>query len=150
MPGLVAPIADEREGFLAYLEQQRDAFRIVAYGLTDEQARATPTAGTLSIGGLIKHVAFVERGWVDTMVGRGPARGGDDFEASQQDYESNFVLGPDETLAGALDRTWRSRPRPKQPSLASTISARPCPCRRVCRGIPTTSRRGRCGGSSST
>ena len=104
MPGLVAPVADEREGLLAYLAQQRDAFRIVAYGLTDEQARATPTASTLSIGGLIKHVAFVESGWIDTMLGRpGAGGGGDDFEASQDDYADNFVLGPDETLAGALD-----------------------------------------------
>ena len=57
MPGLVAPIADEREGLLAYLAQQRDALRIVAHGLTDDQARATPSVSTLSIGGLIKHVA---------------------------------------------------------------------------------------------
>ena len=108
MPGLVAPIADEREGLLAYLAQQRDAFRIVAHGLTDEQARATPTVSTLSIGGLIKHVSFVESGWIDTMLGRsGAAAGddfaGDDFEASQDDYADNFVLGPDETLAGALE-----------------------------------------------
>jgi hypothetical protein len=31
--------------------------RIVAHGLTDDQARATPSVSTLSIGGLIKHVA---------------------------------------------------------------------------------------------
>lgn len=103
MPGLVAPIADEREGLLAYLAQQRDAFRTVAHGLTDEQARATPTVSTLSIGGLIKHVAFTESGWIDTMLGRTGSAGGDDFEASQEDYADNFVLGPDETLAGALD-----------------------------------------------
>jgi hypothetical protein len=115
MPGLVAPIANEREGLLAYLAQQRDAFRIVAYGLTDEQARATPTVGTLSIGGLIKHVAFVESGWIDTMLGRSGAGGGDtdaggdsgasgdDFAASQDEYADNFVLGPDETVAGALE-----------------------------------------------
>ena len=104
MPGMVAPVANEREGLLAYLAQQRDAFRIVAYGLSDEQARATPTAGTLSIGGLIKHVAFVESGWIDTMLGRpGAGGGGDDFEESQDAYADNFVLGPDETVAGALD-----------------------------------------------
>jgi uncharacterized damage-inducible protein DinB len=76
--------------------------------LTDEQARATPTVSTLSIGGLIKHVAFVEGGWIDTMLGRTGAAAGDDFagddlEASQDDYADNFVLGPDETLAGALE-----------------------------------------------
>ena len=104
MPGMVSPIADEREGLLAYLAQQRDAFRIVAYGLSDEQARATPTAGALSIGGLIKHVAFVESGWIDTMLGRpGAGGGGDDFEAAQNDYADNFVLGPDETVADALE-----------------------------------------------
>ena len=43
MPGQVPPVADEREGLLAYLAQQRDVIRIAAYGLTDEQARATPT-----------------------------------------------------------------------------------------------------------
>jgi hypothetical protein len=109
MPGLVSPIADEREGLLAYLAQQRDAFRIVAHGLSDEQARATPSASALSIGGLIKHVAFVESGWIDTVLGL-PGVGGagesgdaDDFAAAQDDYADNFVLGPDETVAGALD-----------------------------------------------
>ncbi len=102
MPGLVAPIANEREGLLAYLAQQRDAFRIVAYGLSDEQARATPSASALSIGGLIKHVAFVESGWIDTMLGQSRAGGGD-FEASQDEYADNFVLGPDETVAGVLE-----------------------------------------------
>jgi hypothetical protein len=103
MPGLVAPIADEREGLLAYLAQQRDAFRIVAFGLTDEQARATPTVSQLSIGGLIKHVAFVESGWIDTMLGRSRVGTVDEFEGAKDDYADNFVLGPDETLAGVLD-----------------------------------------------
>ncbi|HWM19875.1 MAG TPA: hypothetical protein VNO51_09320 [Ilumatobacteraceae bacterium] len=40
MPGLVSPIADERDGLLAYLAQQRDAFRIAAY-----EPRATLAAG---------------------------------------------------------------------------------------------------------
>jgi uncharacterized damage-inducible protein DinB len=110
MPGLVPPIADERDGLLAYLAQQRDAFRIVAYGLSDEQARATPTASALSVGGLIKHVAFVESGWIHTVLGTRGAGGGasegadfEDFAAAQDDYADNFVLGPDETVAEALE-----------------------------------------------
>ena len=50
MPGQVRPVADERDGLLSYLAQQRDVIRIAAYGLTDEQARATPSAGPLSVG----------------------------------------------------------------------------------------------------
>ena len=96
MPGQVPPVADEREGLLAYLAQQRHVLRVSAYGLTDEEARATPTAGTLSIGGLIKHVAATERGWMDTVLQR--------ESGSAEDYLANFRHGPDETLDGVLAR----------------------------------------------
>ena len=98
MPGQVPPVADEREGLLAYLAQQRDVIRIAAYGLTDEQARATPTAGSLSVGGLIKHVATVERGWIDIALQRERPTA----EDAQDDYEENFRLGPNEMLADVL------------------------------------------------
>jgi uncharacterized damage-inducible protein DinB len=96
MPGTVPPVADEREGLLAYLAQQRRIIRLAAHGLTDEQARATPTVSTLSVGGLIKHVGHVERGWIDIVLQRS--------EQSDGDYEANFRLAPDETLAGVLER----------------------------------------------
>ena len=70
MPGNAPPLTDERALLLAYLEQQRDGIRNAAYGLTDEQARSQPTAGTLSIGGLIKHVANMETTWVDMILQR--------------------------------------------------------------------------------
>jgi hypothetical protein len=95
MPGTVAPVADEREGLLAYLAQQRLVLRLTAYGLTDEQARATPTVSALSVGGLIKHVAATEQYWIDLVMDR-PAT--DD----ERDYGAAFRLGPDETLAGVL------------------------------------------------
>lgn len=94
MPGLVKPVADERAALLAYLAQQRYVIRIAAYGLADEQARANPTASTLSIGGLIKHVAAAERRWIDTVLQQS--------RASVDDYETNFRFGPDDTLAGVL------------------------------------------------
>ena len=95
MPGQVRPVADERDGLLSYLAQQRDVIRIAAYGLTDEQARATPTAGSLSVGGLIKHVASTERGWIDIALQRERPTN----EDAQDNYEENFRLGPDETLS---------------------------------------------------
>jgi hypothetical protein len=96
MPGLVAPITDERVGLLAYLEQQRYVVKLAAYGLTDEEARLTPTASPLSVGGLIKHVAATERGWIGTVLQRDPGSG--------DDYETNFRLMPDETLADVIAR----------------------------------------------
>jgi uncharacterized damage-inducible protein DinB len=96
MPGLVPPVADERAGLLGYLAQQRYVLGLTAFGLTDEQARQTPTAGALSVGGLIKHVSAVERGWIDIVL-RQDRQG-------QEDYEANFRLEPGETLSEVLDR----------------------------------------------
>ncbi|MGZ4728916.1 MAG: DinB family protein [Acidimicrobiales bacterium] len=98
MPGQVPPVADEREGLLAYVAQQRDALRIAAFGLTDEQARSTPTVSTLSVGGLIKHVTAMERGWIDLVLQRArPAT-----EEAEAQYGADFQVGPDESLADLL------------------------------------------------
>jgi uncharacterized damage-inducible protein DinB len=98
MPGNVRPVADERDGLLAFLAQQREVLRIATYGLTEEQARATPTASALSVGGLIKHVATTERGWIDLAL----QRDRDATEEGADAYVANFRLGPDETLADVL------------------------------------------------
>ena len=68
MPGLVAPMADERELLLAFLGQQRDALRYAAHGLDDEQASARPSVSELCLAGLIKHAAQVERAWAAYMT----------------------------------------------------------------------------------
>jgi hypothetical protein len=98
MPAQVPPVVDERDGLIAYIDQQRDAFASAAYGLTEEQIRLTPTAGTLSIGGLVKHVTRCERGWVeriaaapgapappDASVEEQAAAWGDDFRVTDSD-----------------------------------------------------------------
>ena len=96
MPGNVSPVDDERQGLLAFLAQQRYVLRLAAHGLTDDQARAVPAASALSVGGLVKHTAASERGWIDVML----QRPGDD--GGVEEYMANFRLGPDETLAGVL------------------------------------------------
>ncbi len=97
MAALVPPVADERAGLLGFLAQQRHVLRVTAHGLTDEQARATPSASALCVGGLIKHAALTERSWI-ARVGQQPAGGSDG-------YEAGFVLGPDETLQSVVDLT---------------------------------------------
>jgi uncharacterized damage-inducible protein DinB len=94
MPGQVPPVPDERSGLLGYLAQQRSVLRIAAHGLTDDQSRETPTRSSLSIGGLIKHVAATERSWIDIVLQRD--------RATADDYVANFRLEPDETLASVL------------------------------------------------
>lgn len=99
MPGNAPALTDEKALLLAYIAQQREGIRNAAFGLTDDQARQTPTAGTLSIGGLVKHVASTEQHWVDMAVDQDRARARAEQE---QDYAEAFRLREDETLAGVL------------------------------------------------
>ena len=65
MQGMPPPAADERQTLIEFLRFNQNAFFAVAYGLTDEQARSRPSVSALSIGGLVKHAAGVQRGWMD-------------------------------------------------------------------------------------
>jgi uncharacterized damage-inducible protein DinB len=99
MPGMPGPVSDERESLTTFLAQQRYVLRLTAHGLTDEQARVSPTVSSFSVGGLIKHVAQTERGWIDMIAQRtrpADAGGGED------DYLAGFRLEPNETLADAI------------------------------------------------
>jgi uncharacterized damage-inducible protein DinB len=85
------PVADERDGLLTFLGQQRRVLKIAAHGLTEEQLRLVPSASALSVGGLLKHTAHTERGWTDTIAGK-PRSG------SVEEYGAEFRLTPDDTL----------------------------------------------------
>jgi uncharacterized damage-inducible protein DinB len=93
------PVADERDALLTFLAQQRDALRAAALGLTDEQARLTPTASTLSLGGLVKHCARTERRWVVAGIAGQPLPG----LWPPEDWPADFRLEADETIAAVLD-----------------------------------------------
>jgi uncharacterized damage-inducible protein DinB len=94
-----APLTkNERDGLLGFLEHQRQAARNAAYGLREDQARLRPTASTLSVGGLIKHLADAERNWSDRIEGL--PEGDAPFEV----YLASFELAEDETLASMLER----------------------------------------------
>lgn len=99
MNAYVPPVANERGGLLAYLSHQRRVLRIAAYGLSDEQARLVPSASSLSIGGLIKHVAHSEQLWMDTVLRRDERGTAGERQAA---YQAGFRLDPDETLDDVL------------------------------------------------
>jgi uncharacterized damage-inducible protein DinB len=73
--------------------------RFTARDLTDAQATQRTTVSALTIGGLIKHVAETEHAWMQFAV-----RGAEGMAASVGDYENQFKMLPNETLAGLLER----------------------------------------------
>ncbi|MGM1062846.1 DinB family protein [Saccharothrix sp. Mg75] len=87
----------ELTDLLAVLARTRGFLRFTVRDLTDEQARLTPTAGQLSLGGLIKHVRTVEEGWLRFAVG-----GAELMESVAPDWENGFRMLEHETLAGLL------------------------------------------------
>lgn len=97
MPAQVGSIENEQHGLLAYLAQARYALKLTAYGLTDAQLRATPSAGELSVGGLIKHCASTEAGWMEQVRGE---RQELDFAA----YANSFRLAEDESIDDVFAR----------------------------------------------
>ncbi|MCQ4040483.1 DinB family protein [Streptantibioticus rubrisoli] len=97
-------VTGERAELLEMLAKHRHFLRFTTRDLTDEQAGLRTTASELCLGGLIKHVAAVERNWVDFIL-NGPSAMGDFTAMTEADWArraDEFRLLPGETLAGVL------------------------------------------------
>ncbi|WP_139984421.1 DinB family protein [Nocardioides litoris] len=99
-----------RDDLLEALAKHRDLFRVTAAGLTEDQARLTPTASSLGVGGLVKHVTSVEAEWARFVVD-GPVDMPEvDWEhidwtnppPEAVAYAEGFRMRDDETLEGLL------------------------------------------------
>lgn len=104
MPLAAQELEAERSDLLAMLGQKRHFLRYTTRELTDEQARARTTVSELTLGGLIKHVTFVERNWARFIVeGPAPRAGGSAMsEEVVARWQEQFRLLDSETLAGVL------------------------------------------------
>lgn len=60
---------DELTALRMFLGGQREMLLAKLDGLTLEQATSTPTVSDLSVFGIVKHCAFVERRWVLAAIG---------------------------------------------------------------------------------
>jgi hypothetical protein len=91
---------DEITTIWRYLQQQLDAIRAATLGLTEAQARSTPTKSALSVAGIVKHTAHGMRGANRTIL-EGPMvdLSPEGFAA----YMGSFALTDDETLEGVLE-----------------------------------------------
>jgi hypothetical protein len=90
-------LTGERADLLQSLDRHRGFLRFTVRDLTDEQAARRTTASALCLGGLIKHVATTEAGWMRFAVGGAAA-----MEAVPADWENGFRMVEGETLAGLL------------------------------------------------
>jgi uncharacterized damage-inducible protein DinB len=110
----------ERADLLAELASARAALTGAVTGLSDEQLGERPTASTLCLGGLVKHVAAMEESWLRFIV-EGPAvmtfplpdgvtwqdivtGKAREYPQWMIDHQNDFRMLPGDTLAGILAR----------------------------------------------
>jgi len=105
MPALALPVADERSALCEYLTFHQSAYFAVSYGLTDEQARSTPSVSALSVGGLVKHVTAMQRNWMGRVAAApdAPPKDSRPFDQISKEFGEQHVMRPDETLDGLLE-----------------------------------------------
>jgi uncharacterized damage-inducible protein DinB len=96
-------LSRECADLLATLGKHRGFLRFTVQGLTDEQAAQRTTASELCLGGIIKHVAAVERNWANFIEGGAAAMAAGQDEASVANWLEGFRMRPGETLAGLLE-----------------------------------------------
>ncbi|MEJ2861945.1 mycothiol transferase [Actinomycetospora flava] len=100
---------DEVTGIVRYLDEQLTAIRAAAFGLTEEQARATPCRSALSVGGIIKHAAYGMRGSLERLT-TGVVAQEIDAEAYAA-FTDSFAVRDDETVAGTIEDFDKARDR---------------------------------------
>ena len=97
----------EAESLLAVLERNRRTFAWKTSGLDENGARATTAASTMTLGGLVKHMALVEADWLAVkLAGReyGPPWEAVDFDADPDwEWRTGALDSQDEVYA-----LWRS------------------------------------------
>jgi uncharacterized damage-inducible protein DinB len=86
---------DEKDQILRFLDYTRGCVLRKVEGVSDDDARLPRTPSGTSIGGLVKHLAWVERGWLQMRL-LGHEIGGPSTEA---DPDGDLRMEPGETVA---------------------------------------------------
>jgi len=102
MTMLEKPVTSETAELLETLALHRYFLRYTVRDLTDEQAARRTTVSELCLGGLIKHVASMERQWIG-FITEGPSAMSPNAEDTMADLSAGFRMLEGETLAGLLE-----------------------------------------------
>ena len=95
------PQADESAVLHSFLEYYRSVFLRKTDGLTEAQARTTIEPSEMTILGLVRHMAEVERGWFRRRTGGDLSA--DFIYCDDADMDRDFHPTADDTLAEAIE-----------------------------------------------
>jgi uncharacterized damage-inducible protein DinB len=91
--------ADEKTSLVSYLDYQRETIIKKLVGLSEADARRAMPPSTLTLLGLTKHLAFVERSWFQkTFADRDVS-----FPWSKADPDADLRIEENETIPGIIE-----------------------------------------------
>lgn len=100
--------ADEATTLLGFLNYQRDTLRWKCSGLSAAQLSASLTPTTMTLGGLLKHLAVVEAGWLNQFFAGGIVKPSwfDEIDHNDPEWSFTSAMGAaPEQLFGWLDES---------------------------------------------
>ena len=114
----------ERAGLLEFLGYKREGLIAKLAGLSEEQARSTPTVSSLSLLSLVKHSAIWERRWFQVVVA-GRHFPGEWPHVRSVEEDSTFRLADDDTI-DAVVADYREQIAASNEILATSDLEGPC------------------------
>ena len=116
--------ATEREALTGFLDKQRRAMVRTIEGLSDADARTTPTASSLSLLGLLKHSGYWERRWFQTIFA-GHVSPGEWPDTPDGWEDDDFLVGEEDTVEQWVAYYWEQVAASRDITAASDLDT-PC------------------------
>lgn len=97
-----AAVASERESLEAFLDHYREALVRKVDGVSDDDVRRRLVPSETTIGGLVKHLRWVEMNWFERVLAQRPADELPPVPWTDDDPDADFRVSADETAAGLV------------------------------------------------
>ncbi|HZC99359.1 MAG TPA: DinB family protein [Actinomycetes bacterium] len=96
--GEAVAVADERAVLEAFLDLYRDRVKRKVRGVSEEDARRRLVPSMTTLGGIVKHLYWVELNWFQTVLAGRPKEDLPPVPWSDEDPDADFRMEPDETV----------------------------------------------------
>ena len=93
---------DEAAALATFLREQVESVRTAAFGLSEEEARQSPSRSALSLGGILKHLGITWPTWQTRGACERGERGWEPTETDFALFYGSFALTEGETLEQVL------------------------------------------------
>lgn len=113
--------AGERATLEAFLEVYRETVTRKLRGVSEEDARRRLVPSMTTLGGIVKHMRWVEQSWFQRVLAGRPASDLPAVPWTDDDPDADFRLEPDETVEGLIAAYEQECARSRQAAAAHDL-----------------------------